>query len=256
MPVLPVEETLKEVRDGTVVRTLDRTLSGPGPDAAGIPVPAPEEGPRDGPQGPLPGDRRGVPGRARGHPRRRGRRRAPEHQDHDPGRPQDRGGAPRCIRIGIGYDIHRLEAGRRLVLGGVDIPAAAGPRRPLRRRRPRPRRHRRPARGPRRGRHRRRIFPTPTPASRAPGARPSSRPSSGLLRTRGAGDRQRRRGHRGRGAQDGPARPGHEGRALPHPRVPRDQALGIKAKTNEGLGPVGEKRAVAAYAVALVEMSD
>ena len=29
-------------------------------------------------------------------------------------------------KIGFGYDIHRLEAGRRLVLGGTDIPAAAG----------------------------------------------------------------------------------------------------------------------------------
>ncbi|MGZ5439559.1 MAG: 2-C-methyl-D-erythritol 2,4-cyclodiphosphate synthase, partial [Candidatus Aminicenantales bacterium] len=29
-------------------------------------------------------------------------------------------------KIGFGYDIHRLEAGRRLVLGGVDIPHAAG----------------------------------------------------------------------------------------------------------------------------------
>jgi len=29
-------------------------------------------------------------------------------------------------KIGIGYDIHRLEAGRRLVLGGLDIPFSAG----------------------------------------------------------------------------------------------------------------------------------
>ena len=32
--------------------------------------------------------------------------------------------------------------------------------------------------------------------------------------------------------------------------------LGIKAKTDEGLGPVGEKRAIAAHAVALVELPD
>lgn len=30
------------------------------------------------------------------------------------------------IRIGIGYDIHRLVAGRRLVLGGVEIPFEKG----------------------------------------------------------------------------------------------------------------------------------
>lgn len=29
------------------------------------------------------------------------------------------------IRTGIGYDSHRLEAGRRLVLGGVEVPGAA-----------------------------------------------------------------------------------------------------------------------------------
>jgi 2-C-methyl-D-erythritol 2,4-cyclodiphosphate synthase len=30
------------------------------------------------------------------------------------------------IRVGLGYDIHRLRAGRRLVLGGVEIPSAIG----------------------------------------------------------------------------------------------------------------------------------
>ena len=31
------------------------------------------------------------------------------------------------MRIGIGYDIHRLMEGKRLVLGGVDIPYIKGP---------------------------------------------------------------------------------------------------------------------------------
>jgi 2-C-methyl-D-erythritol 2,4-cyclodiphosphate synthase len=31
------------------------------------------------------------------------------------------------IRVGIGYDTHRLESGRRLVIGGVEIPAESGP---------------------------------------------------------------------------------------------------------------------------------
>lgn len=35
------------------------------------------------------------------------------------------GGSP-AIRTGIGYDVHRLVAGRRLVLGGVEIPFALG----------------------------------------------------------------------------------------------------------------------------------
>ena len=30
------------------------------------------------------------------------------------------------MRIGIGYDVHRLEKGRRLVLGGVEIPSPVG----------------------------------------------------------------------------------------------------------------------------------
>ncbi len=30
------------------------------------------------------------------------------------------------IRVGTGYDIHRLEQGRRLVLGGVDVPYDTG----------------------------------------------------------------------------------------------------------------------------------
>jgi len=30
------------------------------------------------------------------------------------------------IRIGNGYDIHRLESGRKLILGGVDIPHSLG----------------------------------------------------------------------------------------------------------------------------------
>jgi 2-C-methyl-D-erythritol 2,4-cyclodiphosphate synthase len=30
-------------------------------------------------------------------------------------------------RVGIGYDVHRLEPGRRCVLGGVEVPHDAGP---------------------------------------------------------------------------------------------------------------------------------
>ncbi|QQS46722.1 MAG: 2-C-methyl-D-erythritol 2,4-cyclodiphosphate synthase [Acidobacteriota bacterium] len=33
---------------------------------------------------------------------------------------------PEHIRVGLGYDIHRLEPGRRLVLGGVEIPFDLG----------------------------------------------------------------------------------------------------------------------------------
>ncbi len=30
------------------------------------------------------------------------------------------------VRVGLGFDVHEFEAGRRLVLGGVDIPHSAG----------------------------------------------------------------------------------------------------------------------------------
>lgn len=30
------------------------------------------------------------------------------------------------LRVGLGYDIHRLRAGRRLILGGVEVPSARG----------------------------------------------------------------------------------------------------------------------------------
>ena len=33
---------------------------------------------------------------------------------------------PSALRCGIGYDTHRLVAGRKLVLGGVEIPSARG----------------------------------------------------------------------------------------------------------------------------------
>ena len=31
------------------------------------------------------------------------------------------------IRVGLGYDVHRLKAGRKLIIGGVEIPFHAGP---------------------------------------------------------------------------------------------------------------------------------
>jgi 2-C-methyl-D-erythritol 2,4-cyclodiphosphate synthase len=34
---------------------------------------------------------------------------------------------PPATRIGVGYDLHRLEPGRKLILGGVEIPHETGP---------------------------------------------------------------------------------------------------------------------------------
>jgi len=38
-----------------------------------------------------------------------------------------RGGAARGFRVGTGFDVHRLQAGRRCVLGGVEIASEVGP---------------------------------------------------------------------------------------------------------------------------------
>ena len=54
------------------------------------------------------------------------------------------------MRIGQGLDVHAFAAGRKLVIGGVEIPHAQGPRRPLRRRRAAARDLRRAARRRRR----------------------------------------------------------------------------------------------------------
>ena len=40
------------------------------------------------------------------------------------------------MRVGLGYDAHRLVAGRPLILGGVEIPHTSGAVGPFRRRRP------------------------------------------------------------------------------------------------------------------------
>lgn len=157
-------------------------------------------------------------------------------------------------RIGFGYDIHRLEPGRRLVLGGIDIPHGAGLL----------------------GHSDGDVlvhaiidallgalgegdigerFPDTDP--RYAGAR-----SVGLLEV--VMGRLRERG----GAivnvdavvvaeepKIGPHAAAMKAALAPVLGLPAG-ALGIKAKTNEGLGPVGEKRAIACYAVALVRFPD
>ncbi|MGZ5425334.1 MAG: 2-C-methyl-D-erythritol 2,4-cyclodiphosphate synthase [Candidatus Aminicenantales bacterium] len=155
-------------------------------------------------------------------------------------------------KIGFGYDIHRLEAGRRLVLGGVDIPHAAG------------------LLGHSDGdalvhavidallgaigegdigTH----FPDTDP--RTEGAR-----STGLLETVMGLVRSRRAEIVNVDAvivaeepKMGPHIPAMKATLAPILGLPVT-SLGIKAKTNEGLGPVGEKRAIACYAIALIKL--
>jgi len=158
------------------------------------------------------------------------------------------------LKIGFGYDIHRFEAGRRLVLGGIDIPHGAGL------------------------------------LGHSDGDALVHAVIDALLGALGEGDvgslfpdtDERFRGARSVGLLEAVmARLRERGGAVvnvdavvvaeeprigPHAAAMKaalapvlgipEGALGIKAKTNEGLGPVGEKRAIACYAVALVRFPD
>ena len=72
--------------------------------------------------------------RAAGQAGAAGARRWGEHQDHPAPGPHCGGGDSEeaggegmtNLRIGHGYDVHRLAAGRKLILGGVDIPYEKG----------------------------------------------------------------------------------------------------------------------------------
>jgi 2-C-methyl-D-erythritol 2,4-cyclodiphosphate synthase len=155
-------------------------------------------------------------------------------------------------KIGFGYDIHRLEAGRRLVLGGKDIPAAAG------------------LLGHSDGdalvhaiidallgaigegdigTH----FPDTDP--RTGGARSTDLLETvmGLVRARGAEIANVDAVIVAEEPKMGPHIPAMKAALSPILGLP-ETSLGLKAKTNEGLGPVGEKRAIACYAVALITL--
>lgn len=158
------------------------------------------------------------------------------------------------LKIGLGYDIHRLEPGRPLVLGGIEVPHGAG------------------LLGHSDGDavvHAvidallgavgegdiGALFPDTDP--RWKGAR-----STGLLETVVGRVRERRGAVVNVDAvvvaeepKIGPHVAAMKAALAPLLGVPPG-AVGIKAKTNEGLGPVGEKRAIACYAVALVRFPD
>jgi 2-C-methyl-D-erythritol 2,4-cyclodiphosphate synthase len=157
-------------------------------------------------------------------------------------------------RIGFGYDIHRLESGRRLILGGTEVPFSAGlfghsdgdalvhavidavlgaiGEGDI-------------------GGH----FPDTDPLTE--GAR-----STGLLAR--VMDLVRSRGGEivnvdsvivAEEPKMGPHIPAMKAALCPLLGLP-PSSLGIKAKTNEGLGPVGEKRAIACYAIVLIMLPD
>jgi 2-C-methyl-D-erythritol 2,4-cyclodiphosphate synthase len=155
-------------------------------------------------------------------------------------------------RIGFGYDIHRLEAGRRLILGGIDIPFGAG------------------LLGHSDGDALVHAvidallgalgegdigarFPDTDP--RTEGSRSVGLLQSvmGLLRSRGAEIVNVDTVIVAEEPKMGPHIQAMKAALCPVLGVP-ETSLGIKAKTNEGLGPVGEKRAIACSAVALIKL--
>jgi len=157
-------------------------------------------------------------------------------------------------KIGIGYDIHRLESGRRLVLGGLDIPFPAGllghsdgdalvhavmdallgalGESDI-------------------GAH----FPDTDPQYR--GARSIGLLDEvvGLVRERGGEIANVDAVIVAEEPKMGPHIPAMKAALAPVLGIPAS-SIGIKAKTNEGLGAVGEKRAIACYAVVLIELPD
>jgi len=155
-------------------------------------------------------------------------------------------------RIGIGYDIHRLEAGRRLVLGGIDIPHPAG------------------LLGHSDGDA---LVHAVIDAllgalgegdigTRFPDTDPRYEGARSLVLLETVMGRMRARGAAvvnvdavivAEEPKMGPHIPAMKAALAPVLGL-SESAVGIKAKTNEGLGAVGEKRAIVCYAVALIEL--
>jgi 2-C-methyl-D-erythritol 2,4-cyclodiphosphate synthase len=157
-------------------------------------------------------------------------------------------------KIGFGYDIHRLETGRRLFLGGVDIPGAAGllghsdgdalihalidallgaqGQGDI-------------------GAH----FPDTDPRYKGVRSLVLLETIVGHLRAHGASVVNVDTVIVAEEPKMGPHIPAMKAALAPVLGVP-ESAVGIKAKTNEGLGPVGEKRAIACYAVAFISLPD
>jgi 2-C-methyl-D-erythritol 2,4-cyclodiphosphate synthase len=158
------------------------------------------------------------------------------------------------LKIGFGYDIHRLEAGRKLFLGGIEIPSSMG------------------LLGHSDGDALIHavidallgalgegdigvLFPDTDP--RYEGVRSTGLLEAivGFVRARGAEIVNVDSVIVAEEPKMGPHIPAMKTALAPILGVP-PSAIGIKAKTNEGLGPVGEKRAIACSALALLRFPD
>ena len=158
------------------------------------------------------------------------------------------------MRIGLGYDVHRLTAGRLLYLGGlrilhekgllghsdgdviihavIDALLGALGESDI-------------------GTH----FPDTDPHTAGARSLGLLETVMGLVRSRGGEIVNIDAVIVAEEPKMGPHIPAMKAALAPVLGVP-ETALGIKAKTNEGLGPVGEKRAIACYAVAFLKLPD
>ncbi len=158
------------------------------------------------------------------------------------------------LKIGFGYDIHRLGAGPRLVLGGAEIPFASGlvghsdgdalvhalidallgalGEGDI-------------------GTH----FPDTDPRTRGVRSLALLGTVMDLVRRRGAAVVNVDTVIVAEEPKMGPHIPAMKAALAPVLGLP-EGAIGVKAKTNEGLGPVGERRAIACFAVALLSLPD
>jgi 2-C-methyl-D-erythritol 2,4-cyclodiphosphate synthase len=155
------------------------------------------------------------------------------------------------IRIGLGYDLHRLASGRRLVIGGLEIPfskgllghsdadvlvhalidallGAAGE-------------------GDIGG-----LFPDDDPRYKDAASTTLLKSVMERLRAQGLAVRHADCVVVAEAPKIGPHVPGMKERLAPLLGLAPDR-LGIKAKTNEGTGIIGEGGAIACWAVVLLE---
>ncbi|MEW6749534.1 MAG: 2-C-methyl-D-erythritol 4-phosphate cytidylyltransferase [Candidatus Latescibacterota bacterium] len=135
VPALPARETLKEVRDGFVVRTPDRSRLWTTQTPQGFRralLEAAYDHARDGVGATDDAalvERLGHPVQVVEGEAANVKITTPEDLAWAEQRLVREGGTGRAapaMRVGLGYDVHRLQAGRRLVLGGVEIPFARG----------------------------------------------------------------------------------------------------------------------------------
>ena len=151
------------------------------------------------------------------------------------------------VTTGIGWDVHQLAEGRRLVLGGVADRARPRPARALRRRRADPRGDGRAARRRRARRHRRRTSRTPTALrGRGLARAPAPRRRRCWASARSSTSTRRSLMERPKLA---PHKAGDPRCARRRDRRAPDR-VNVKATTGERMGFVGREEGVAALAVA------